>query len=210
MKSVWWFLLLAPACPTAAVFSLTPRPFALNFSKVSDDLLTAYFGEGGSCSCNVLLEQLNKHPRSAESRRFSSEPPSCLRRRQRVNTTTAERVVTCRLKTDTRPPPGGTLKRIGTGATMNHYCSLFQLLLSRDGKAEEEDEEEGSVCRDSSAQGESSASVWTLLTAAVYSNSRDFYSEKLKTSFPAAAGSQLRSLVFSWRNGQFMKRQQHE
>ncbi|XP_023817761.1 fibroblast growth factor 12 isoform X2 [Oryzias latipes] len=35
---------------------------------------------------------------------------------------------------------------------MNHYCSLFQLLLSRDGKAEEEDEEEGSVCRDSSAQ----------------------------------------------------------
>lgn len=40
-------------------------------------------------------------------------------------------------------------------STMTRYCSLFRRLLSGDSKGEEADEEEASVHRESSQQGES-------------------------------------------------------
>lgn len=48
---------------------------------------------------------------------------------------------------------------------MTRYYSLFRRLLSRESKGEEADEEEGSIHKDSSQQGESSgdtAPTWVL------------------------------------------------
>lgn len=47
---------------------------------------------------------------------------------------------------------------------MTRYRSLFRRLLSRENKGEEAEEEEGSVHRESSQQGESSACVLSLIT----------------------------------------------